>query len=202
MLVKANGAQIVQYPYTLGDLRRANPRTSFPGKPDNLASFGVFSVADVEQPAFNAATHVATRNAQPTLANGVWSLGWTVRAKTAEEQQAARLAKLAELGAIRFAKEEGGTVFNGAPLATDRVTQTKLTAAYVKATANPDYVIADWKFAPGVFGTLNAATIIAAANAVEAHIQACFTRESELTAAILAANPEQLDAINLNLGWP
>jgi len=110
---------------------------------------------------------------------------------------------LASLAARRFDAEEAGTTFNNYPLATDRTTQAKMTAAYVKASADPDYTIAAWKFGPGVFVELDAETIIAAANAIDAHIQACFWHEAELSALILAAEtPEALAAIDLDLGWP
>lgn len=110
---------------------------------------------------------------------------------------------LAALAARRFQAEEAGTIFAGYPLATDRTTQAKITAAYVKATADPDYTIEAWKFAPGVFAALDAETIIAAANAMEAHVQTCFSKEAALTAQILAAEtPEALAAIDLEQGWP
>jgi hypothetical protein len=54
-----------------------------------------------------------------------------------------------------------------------------------------------------VFGALDAGTIIAAANAVEEHIQACFTNEKTLSANVLAAADfAALDAVDLTVGWP
>ena len=88
-------------------------------------------------------------------------------------------------------------------MATDRTTQAKITAAYVKASADPGYAIAAWKFAPGLFAPLDAATIIAAADTMEAHVQACFANEAAITAQILAAEtPEDLAAIDIEQGWP
>jgi hypothetical protein len=115
----------------------------------------------------------------------------------------AKAAKLSELATIRWNAEESGTTFGGNPLATDRTTQAKLTAGYAKAINDPDFVIASWKFSAGVFGSLDATTIIAAANAVEAHIQACFTNEASLSANVLAAADfAALDAVDLTVGWP
>ncbi|MDG3089242.1 DUF4376 domain-containing protein [Vibrio hannami] len=106
------------------------------------------------------------------------------------------------MAAYRFEREEGGITFNSQPLATDRVTQAKITAAYVKAQADATYTIASWKFAPGVFAPLNAAAITAAANAIEAHIQACFSREAVLSANIMAAADDgALDAVDITTGW-
>ena len=145
---------------------------------------------------------VATRDAAPTIVDGASVFGWTVRDKTADEFDEAKTAKLAELAEIRWNAEESGTTFGGNPLATDRTTQAKLTAGYAKAVNDPDFVIASWKFAAGVFGSLDATTIIAAANAVEAHIQACFTNEAALSADVLAAADfAALDAVDLTVGW-
>lgn len=114
-----------------------------------------------------------------------------------------KASKLQALAERRYAAEEAGTTFGGSPLATDRVTQNKITAAYIKASADPDYEIQNWKFAPGVFASLNAATIIGAANAMEAHVQACFSHEATLSEQIAAAADQAvLDAVDLEAGWP
>lgn len=103
----------------------------------------------------------------------------------------------------RWIAEEGGTSLNGMQILTDRETQAKLTAAYVKAVQDNSYIIESWKFAPGVFVTLNAQMIIDIANAVEAHVQSCFHNEAVLSRAILAAtSKEELFAVNLEEGWP
>jgi len=105
----------------------------------------------------------------------------------------------------RVEVEEGGIVVNGVPVATDRAhSQVKITAAYVKAMANPEFEVTNWKVAPGVFiPSLDAETIIAIGDAVTAHIQACFDKEAELAAMITADPPqvstyEQIDAAD----WP
>jgi hypothetical protein len=104
------------------------------------------------------------------------------------------------LAARRFTAEESGTTFNGMSLQTDRVTQAKVTAAYVKAKADSTYAIANWKMAPGTFVTLSAAQIIAVGDAIAAHVQACFDHEALLSGQIEAAdNPGSID---INAGWP
>jgi hypothetical protein len=152
-------------------------------------------------------------------ANGNWVTAWSVRdmfADSTDEDDvmttkaeheaaffaAAQVTKLSELATIRWVAEEGGTTCGGNPLATDRTTQAKLTAAYAKAVNNPDYTIADWKFASRVFAFLDASTIIAAANAVEAHVQSCFSNEAVLSADVIAAADfTALDAVDLTVGW-
>jgi hypothetical protein len=109
---------------------------------------------------------------------------------------------LNQLANRRWIAEEAGTTLNGMTILTDRQTQSKLTAAYVKAVQDSSYVIESWKFAPGVFVTLDAQTIIGIANAVEAHVQSCFHNEAVISERILAApSKEELFAIELNEGW-
>ena len=69
---------------------------------------------------------------------------------------------------------------------TDKVTRDTLTAGYVKASANPSYEIADWKVGPGQYVTLDAATIILIADAVEAFVQLMFWRNRIADEAIEA----------------
>ena len=110
--------------------------------------------------------------------------------------------RLQELAQRRYEAEEGGTTLGGNPLATDRMTQSKITAAYVKASVDADYEITAWKTGPGIFSTLTAATIIAAANAIEAHVQACFDNEASLSSEITdAADLEELAAVDIEGGW-
>jgi hypothetical protein len=81
-----------QFPYTLAQLRKDNPQTSFPKKiPDALAaSFGVYPVTVADRPAHQAGA-VAERDAVPLLVDGAWMLGWHQRAKS-ETELAADLA--------------------------------------------------------------------------------------------------------------
>ena len=89
MHIKTTNGNVDTYPYNVGQLRRDNPNTSFPKKvPDEvLAEWGVYPVTVAEQPTYVERTQVCTRNAQPVLTNGVWTVGWTVTDKTQEEVQ-------------------------------------------------------------------------------------------------------------------
>jgi len=89
MYVKSTNGNVDTYPYNVGQLRRDNPNTSFPKKvPDEvLAEWGVYPVTVADQPTYVERTQVCTRNAQPVLTNGVWTVGWTVTDKTQEEVQ-------------------------------------------------------------------------------------------------------------------
>ena len=81
MLVKVSNTNTVeQWPYTMGLLRRDNPNTSFP-KPTSvevLQSYNVYKVVGSEKPSAPA-NKIAAVNDQPSLVDGQWVLGWTVR---------------------------------------------------------------------------------------------------------------------------
>jgi hypothetical protein len=82
MFVKITNGQVEKYPFTIGDLRKANPNVSFPRSlsSDTLAQFGVYSVTSAPAPEFNARTHRLVTK-QPTLVNGAWTVTKSVVAK-------------------------------------------------------------------------------------------------------------------------
>ncbi|GLQ09252.1 hypothetical protein GCM10007913_11840 [Devosia yakushimensis] len=113
-----------------------------------------------------------------------------------------RAIKLAELANWRFIVETAGVEIGGVLVRTDRQTSAIITAAYVKALQNPDYVVANWKVADGVFVTLDAATIFVIAEAVSTHVQRSFDHEAYLTGLLLTASSiEAINAIDLAAGW-
>lgn len=87
--VKITNGSVAEYPYSVGKLRRDNPNTSFPKQiPDDmLAAYGVHAVAFTDAPSIDDRTQKREQNAQPTLVDGAWTLGWTTSSKTAEEVQ-------------------------------------------------------------------------------------------------------------------
>jgi hypothetical protein len=72
------------------------------------------------------------RDEGPVAFTGLENGSWVVpdALPTLEELRARRLA---ELAALRWEKETGGTTFNGIPVATDTVSQTKFIGAVVGA---------------------------------------------------------------------
>lgn len=115
---------------------------------------------------------------------------------------ACKITRLTDLGALRYQKETGGIEIGEMQIATDRETQGVLTAARTLAKENPAYTV-NWKAALGLFVTLDAPTIISIADAVALHVQACFTREMELSNQIgAAANLDLLLDIDITTGWP
>ena len=105
--------------------------------------------------------------------------------------------KLSELAALRYAKETGGS----GSFKTDRESQSLITGAALAATLDPNYTV-DWK-ATGGWITLNAVSILDAAQAVRSHVQACFSNEKAHALAIESLTDGQaVIDYDLNGGWP
>lgn len=98
----------------------------------------------------------------------------------------------------RFIAEVAGTYAGGLPVFTDRTTQNKLTGAALRASRDPTYTV-DWKCQTGSFITLDAQRIMAVADAVGDYVQACYSREAALLAAV--ADGSFTDDM-LEEGWP
>ncbi|MCF1502901.1 DUF4376 domain-containing protein [Afifella sp. H1R] len=88
-----------------------------------------------------------------------------------------------EAARLRWETEEGGMIFNEIELRTDTASQGKYTAAALAATLDEDYTVR-WKCGDGCFVTLDAPTIIAMAQTVRGHVQACFDAEAGVVAGI------------------
>jgi hypothetical protein len=86
MFVKTKAGQLDRYPYTVGDLRRDNPNTSFPKHVpvDMLAAYGVYPVARVVVPQFDSLVQSLVSHATPTQDAGQWTLGYDVVQKPEE----------------------------------------------------------------------------------------------------------------------
>ena len=83
-----NGS-VKQYPYTVGNLRRDNPNTSFSKAiPENvLAQYGVYSVVLEDEPSYNERLQSVEQNLIPELENNRWILKWSIIDKTATQIQ-------------------------------------------------------------------------------------------------------------------
>jgi len=104
LLVKTSNGQVEQFPYTLGDLRRDNPQTSFPKKIGDaiLASYGIYHVMPETQPEHDPLVQSLVRNPEPhnnetavdeetgeTYKTGRWVIGYTVANKPQDEAEQA-----------------------------------------------------------------------------------------------------------------
>jgi len=87
----------------------------------------------------------------------------------------AKSEKKQEIAAARYAAEIAGVTVGGVTVRTDRESQALITGAALKAMQDATYTCR-WKTESG-FVTLDAATIIAIADAVRSHVQTCFDAE-------------------------
>ena len=92
LLVKTSNGEVEQFPYTLGDLRRDNPQTSFPKRIGDaiLASFGIYHVMAESTPDIDRMVQSLARDSEPhnnetavdedtgeTYRTGRWVIGYT-----------------------------------------------------------------------------------------------------------------------------
>lgn len=85
-----NGA-VKQYPYSLFEIRQANPNTSFPPQVSDatMAEYGAQRVYFATQPVFDEKTQALVEGAPVfSTQDNRWTQTWTVRQKTAEELEA------------------------------------------------------------------------------------------------------------------
>lgn len=105
MFAKITNGAVDKFPYTVGQLRRDNPNTSFPKQISEsiMFNYGMVPVTEVPAPEFDPMTHFAEWGPVPELQEGAWVLLPTVR-EYSEEQIAERdAAKAAEVRSQRAA---------------------------------------------------------------------------------------------------
>ena len=180
--------------YTIGQLRRDNPQTSFPKHPSDelLAEWNVYSCVQQDLPAYDHLTEKVSEGPIEQI-NGVWTRTWAVE-QLPEEEASER--KKREIKARRDEAINAGTTVNGVSVATDDISQQRITGAALAVQIDPTTTV-NWKMPDGTFTTLTSTQIIAIAQAVRAHIQACFDREAELLNALATDQP-----YDLTTGWP
>ena len=86
MKVKIIDGNIETFPYSFRTLKKDNPNTSFPSlmTDEDFEAWGVYNVTVSATPEV-AHNQRAETNEAPTLIEGVWTLGWTVRNLTSDE---------------------------------------------------------------------------------------------------------------------
>lgn len=75
---------------------------------------------------------------------------------------------------VRWRKETGGIVAGGVPIATDDRSKQMIIGARIAADADPNWTT-QWIAADGSIVPIDAAAIIAISDAVQAHVNDCFT---------------------------
>lgn len=128
----------------------------------------------------------------------VWTgSGWAVTDKVPETPAPSQAEQLAAIAAKRFTVETGGIIVQGLPIDTSRDSQNLITGAALAADRDPAYRV-KWKTAGG-FVELSATQLLALADAVRKHVQACFNREADLADAV---DDGTYQAAMLEQGWP
>lgn len=92
LFVKTDGGtNVVQFPYTLAQLRRDLYPGSPPRQPtpQQLAEFDVYKVNILVQPAHNQATETLSIQSQPTWNGSMWTLGWDIVPLSDDQKRAA-----------------------------------------------------------------------------------------------------------------
>jgi len=89
MYVKITNGAVDQYPYTVGNLRRDNPNTSFPRNisADTLVDRGLYPVTKKDKPIYDERTQEVELDSSPVLEGSSWVLDWTISSKSVEEIQ-------------------------------------------------------------------------------------------------------------------
>ena len=102
-----------KYPYTIGMLRKDNPNTSFPKRPDNelLAQWGMQVVAKTDRPDVDYKKNVS--EGTPVLVGDQWTQVWNVTDATAEEiaERKAQLTAQAESQRAEAYRTESDPIF-------------------------------------------------------------------------------------------
>jgi len=91
MLVKVENGVVAGYPYTVQQLRREHPTTSFPVPfpKEILELYGLFSVEELSAPDVDRTVNELRLKEKPHWSEGRWVLDWDVHQKPLEEASAA-----------------------------------------------------------------------------------------------------------------
>jgi hypothetical protein len=103
MFALIEAGAVKQYPYGVGELKQANPNTSFPNQMSDsaLEDFGVYRVYFDTPPAIEATQVLAESTPAFSESDQRWTQVWLVRDKTTEEVEAEAAIKAAEIRAER-----------------------------------------------------------------------------------------------------
>ncbi|MFG0553978.1 DUF4376 domain-containing protein [Pseudomonas sp. yb_9] len=123
--------------------------------------------------------------------------GWEKLASAPVPGPSAEPDWLSLIAARRYQAEIGGIELAGLPIATDDRSKLLINGAAARAARDSGYTL-KWKTEEG-FIDLPADQVLAMADAVADHVQACFDREAELQAAVADGS---ITAEMLEQGWP
>jgi hypothetical protein len=105
-----------------------------------------------------------------------------------------------QLVRARQSAEARGVTLGGVTIATDRQSQAMVTGALLMMRSQGAPKAVQWKTKNGTFAPIGLSELELAAQAIFAHIEACFAREAELLAELDAA--EDPRSVDIYSGWP
>ena len=123
--------------------------------------------------------------------------GWEKLASAPEPDPLPSPDWAALIAARRYVAEVAGTIVGGMPIDTDDRSKLLINGAALRANRSSDYVLR-WKTSGG-FVDLTSDQVLAVADAVSEHVQACFDREDVLLGAVTDGS---ITAGMLAEGWP
>lgn len=87
---KVENGKIVKFPYSMDDLRRENPNTSFPRELSDqiLEAYSLERVYEMDPPMYNQDTHRVILHEDPYFEDGFWKRGYTIHELSDEEIRA------------------------------------------------------------------------------------------------------------------
>lgn len=102
MYALVNNQTIEHYPYSISRLRKDNPNTTFPRRPDPelLAQWNVHPVQPTDRPAYGITKN--TTEGTPYYEDGVWKQVWNVTDATPEEIEQRLQSKREHIAVSRF----------------------------------------------------------------------------------------------------
>ena len=184
--------------YNVFNLRKDNPNTSFPEiiSDEMLFSYGIHKVVEQDRPDHNPLTQHLSWSIENI--DGIWYKVWAIidfpiDVSISNQREFVKKRRDLEISSgISIPIDESG---NTIEIATDDISQSRITGAALAVTLDPSLTI-QWKSENG-FIYLDSTQIIAIAQMIRAHVQACFNREAELISLIESDMPYDIES-----GWP
>jgi len=156
MYVKITNGSVDTYPYSVGQLRRDNPQTSFPKQipSEMLAEYGVHPVEMPNAPSIDARTQRSEQATTPTLVDGSWTLTWSTSSKTAEEiaEYDANTAASNRIKRNGLLNDSDWTQMNDSPLSNEDKTAWAVYRSELRNLTDdaawPNLSDSDWPVSP------------------------------------------------------
>lgn len=195
-----------EYPYSKKDIKRDNPRVSykFPLHADVMAELGLVVPGSVPRPAIDETTQKAVLKTQPEFVDGEWVLGWDVINFSADKIEIEAFRKkqalLDMVAARREFVEEKGIQVGETFISTTHSARAATVGALLSMSLLPaeQQKVRDWK-TKGSFKQVTKSDLEQSVILAFNHVEACYTKESELASAIEAGTfTDEM----FNTGWP